>query len=501
MIPGGTSLGGWRGVCRRHDGRTTEAPVVEEVTDTAVPMAEDEAPVLEVGDTAAPVYVEDDEPAERDDDDDDEPPPRRREDTSNSKKMNGRERSPSVERKAAVRGCWTCGAPDHRQRDCPKRRRPDAPVQNDHRDGRRFDDRDGRRFDDREGRRYVAVEGPPRRYESPPRNGRAAYDNGRPQRASYDNGPSQQRATYDGRGRSPMGRSPQRYYPREDHRFRRQSPPRGRPYVASEQAVFFPTGPRTGCFCCGEQGHKQRDCPRKLERPRSPLLPVSGATPRRDRGSPERPRGTTAAVCWTCGDPDHQARDCPKTGGSARGPRPTETKPRDPRNIAWSREIVEGRSTAASILALFERDGADFDSRSLATAAHRIGKFGGPRIRGDSRVALLSETCRKLMGDFNSQEMANTAWGFAKVGHVDDKLFAAIANEAAHRISEFDGQNVANVLWAFAMTKTPAPQLFDAIEQDVPRRVLRDFKPREMANTLWDFAKAGEFKQVFYLTS
>ena len=54
------------------------------------------------------------------------------------------------------------------------------------------------------------------------------------------------------------------------------------------------------------------------------------------------------------------------------------------------------------------------------------------------------------MSEFNAQNIANTAWAFAKLGQLDEKLFAALAREAALRVSEFKAQNIANTAWAFA---------------------------------------------------
>ena len=44
------------------------------------------------------------------------------------------------------------------------------------------------------------------------------------------------------------------------------------------------------------------------------------------------------------------------------------------------------------------------------------------------------------MGEFNPQNFANTAWAFAKVDHLDEKLFAVLVGEAAKlelQVSEF----------------------------------------------------------------
>ena len=48
------------------------------------------------------------------------------------------------------------------------------------------------------------------------------------------------------------------------------------------------------------------------------------------------------------------------------------------------------------------------------------------------------------MGDFNAQELANTAWAFATTGQNDALLFAALATAAERRMGDFNVQNLAN---------------------------------------------------------
>ena len=54
------------------------------------------------------------------------------------------------------------------------------------------------------------------------------------------------------------------------------------------------------------------------------------------------------------------------------------------------------------------------------------------------------------MREFDAQNFANTAWGFATVNYRDGKLFAALARAAERRLSDFNPQAVANTAWAFA---------------------------------------------------
>ena len=52
--------------------------------------------------------------------------------------------------------------------------------------------------------------------------------------------------------------------------------------------------------------------------------------------------------------------------------------------------------------------------------------------------------------EFNAQSLANTAWAFATLGQLDERLSASLAREAQLRVSEFNAQELANTAWAFA---------------------------------------------------
>merc|ERR1711977_786662 len=59
------------------------------------------------------------------------------------------------------------------------------------------------------------------------------------------------------------------------------------------------------------------------------------------------------------------------------------------------------------------------------------------------------------------QELANTAWAFARAGQWDVSLFMGLARAAVWKVSEFNPQDLANTAWAFAMAGQPAPTMLD----------------------------------------
>ena len=50
---------------------------------------------------------------------------------------------------------------------------------------------------------------------------------------------------------------------------------------------------------------------------------------------------------------------------------------------------------------------------------------------------------------FSAQGIANLAWAFAKVGQLDEKLFAALGKEAEQRAGEFKFEGIAQMKWAY----------------------------------------------------
>ena len=53
------------------------------------------------------------------------------------------------------------------------------------------------------------------------------------------------------------------------------------------------------------------------------------------------------------------------------------------------------------------------------------------------------------MGDFNAQELVNTAWAFATSGQSDALLFMTLASTAERRVGDFNAQELVNTAWAF----------------------------------------------------
>ena len=60
------------------------------------------------------------------------------------------------------------------------------------------------------------------------------------------------------------------------------------------------------------------------------------------------------------------------------------------------------------------------------------------------------------MPNFNAQELANTAWAFARAGQSNAQLFTTLASAAEWCVANFNAQGLANTEWAFENMRSMA---------------------------------------------
>ena len=70
------------------------------------------------------------------------------------------------------------------------------------------------------------------------------------------------------------------------------------------------------------------------------------------------------------------------------------------------------------------------------------------------------------------------------MGQQDEQLFKALAKMAERRLDQFNAQNLANTAWTFAKAGQQQEQLFKALSKMAERR-LDQFNAQELANTAW----------------
>merc|ERR1712232_1446527 len=76
--------------------------------------------------------------------------------------------------------------------------------------------------------------------------------------------------------------------------------------------------------------------------------------------------------------------------------------------------------------------------------------------------------------EFDTEDLANTAWAYAKAGQFDAPMFSALAVVAQRRASEFNTQDFASIAWAFEKEYGQArPMLFEAWAKEADRRMTK----------------------------
>ena len=136
----------------------------------------------------------------------------------------------------------------------------------------------------------------------------------------------------------------------------------------------------------------------------------------------------------------------------------------------------------------------EFNSQNLCNTAWAFATVGhaSPALfDGVAKVAV------GRLGEFNTQDLSNTAWAFARVGHASPALFDGVARAAVGRLGEFNSQNLSNTAWAFATVGHAPPALFDGVARAAVGR-LGEFNSQELSNTAWAFATVGHASPVLF---
>jgi hypothetical protein len=79
---------------------------------------------------------------------------------------------------------------------------------------------------------------------------------------------------------------------------------------------------------------------------------------------------------------------------------------------------------------------------------------------------MLEARAEEMSEEFNTQDIANTLWAFAKMGWTPGAQTLRTLERRAERISgEFNSQEVANTLWAYAaMGRKPGDRLMGMLK-------------------------------------
>eukprot|EP00747_Dinoflagellata_sp_TGD_P013368 gnl/TRDRNA2_/TRDRNA2_122475_c0_seq1.p1 gnl/TRDRNA2_/TRDRNA2_122475_c0~~gnl/TRDRNA2_/TRDRNA2_122475_c0_seq1.p1 ORF type:complete len:122 (+),score=18.21 gnl/TRDRNA2_/TRDRNA2_122475_c0_seq1:456-821(+) len=102
----------------------------------------------------------------------------------------------------------------------------------------------------------------------------------------------------------------------------------------------------------------------------------------------------------------------------------------------------------------------------------------------------VARAARLRIGDFNTQEVANLAWAFAKSYRREALLFKVLAKAAKRRASAFVGTQLATFAWAMATAGFP---LFRVPVGAVVHSAA-DLDVRGLSAALWSLSRHHSFK-------
>ena len=108
-----------------------------------------------------------------------------------------------------------------------------------------------------------------------------------------------------------------------------------------------------------------------------------------------------------------------------------------------------------------------------------------------ARLFTMQEEC---LSTFYAQNVANTAWAYARLGIKNEALMAALAGRTMRTecLSTPNAQNVANTAWAHATLQIKNKALMAAlVGRTMHEECLSTFDAQTVANTAWAYARLG----------
>lgn len=150
-----------------------------------------------------------------------------------------------------------------------------------------------------------------------------------------------------------------------------------------------------------------------------------------------------------------------------------------------NREITHAGSSA-EITALCHTRLHEFDTVNFVTAIHRLARNQG----GQSSSALgpIVQHLQEKAGELKVQQLANTAWSFARLLISNGPLCDAISPAALQSIPQFGAQEFANIAWSFAKRCVLTVPMMDSLAAEAIN-IIGDFLPQHLGNTAWALAR------------
>ena len=94
------------------------------------------------------------------------------------------------------------------------------------------------------------------------------------------------------------------------------------------------------------------------------------------------------------------------------------------------------------------------------------------------------------IADLNAEDLASTAWAFAKAERSDSQLFALLARMAEERARDFNVRNLADTACAFAMAGIQKPKMMQKFGARASV-LMEQFDPESLQRFLRAYEEAG----------
>jgi hypothetical protein len=156
-----------------------------------------------------------------------------------------------------------------------------------------------------------------------------------------------------------------------------------------------------------------------------------------------------------------------------------------------NKQVILGKVAKASLLILSE-----FDARCLSNLIYSVGLSEYIPMVEDGRTILdvLALEAMSKLQHFNSQDLSNMLWSYAKVELSNSLLFKAAGDVimGMNDLSEFQPQHFSNILWSYATAGQSHPRMFHKFaDHIVAMKDYRNFLPQHFSNIAWAYATAG----------
>lgn len=106
---------------------------------------------------------------------------------------------------------------------------------------------------------------------------------------------------------------------------------------------------------------------------------------------------------------------------------------------------------------------------------------------------------KRTLGDFNSFDLSNLAWSFAKL-HINEQWEGIYARALQIDWTLSSSQDVSNMLWAMAMVSSQNRSVLNKITSELERMDWMRFKPKELVNIVWALATLSPHNNHIVLT-